>query len=1049
MAASSPPSVPQQKKSRRFIGISIFAILLIGCAGLGTVTANWASAHISAYVQHMEQAVKAAKTVPQKPQESIESIEQTRFHLSAASSELNELRPVVEPVVAVADKITGIPMIGPVLEQSVALWTFANSTTNLGEALLDTAEISIPYLQNKDIAGFAEKIPLLQQHLQTARIHLTAAQAARKKLGTISWLPESMASRFASSLDQWDQTAPKLEVGLTEANHFIEEVDIPQTLDAAQTLTQELKQTSRIASKILAQTNKKNQIVTIQQAQAHLIAARIAFETLTPAAELFITRGDRLSNLLGEDLIDTEQLEAWWQFTGAVIVIGQELSDAAELGLTKLDQADIAGLTAAMPTLHNHLQATGTALAQAKIAREKIGAISGLPANITRPLKASLTQWDELSPQLEDALPKAERIAKVLPLMLGSEEPVTYLLLLQSSDELRATGGFIGGLGTIRIENGEIIEVIVGESRGFGSQPVVENGQLLRRIQPPEPLEDYMGLGHWYLRDANWWADFPATARQAAKLWYAEHDTPIDGVVAVTDQGVKSLLKAIGPVRSPRGELITEQNVKEVASIRIYQSKEDRQRNQTIFLQEMAIVFTALTNNFQSKQAFQLAKYLPNAVARRDLLMTSFDPPLAAILHDLGVDGAIAGQSDDFFYLVESNVSYNKLSPFVQQDLRYQVDLGPDGWPTLATLTVDERNTYTPGDGLVQYPKGYYQGRIWNEKTRKLINLDQYYGGYTRLFPPPQSEFVAVTGFDDNPEISIENHRPVVGGYIGLVSDEPKQLQFKWKPGGQPSVPGQYQLLVQRQPGAPEHVLTVTVNLPDGYQAVNVAPPSTFITDSEVTWHAVCDQDQIFSLVLQEIGEQSADISTDNTGAGESVEPTENTDNAQAAVTESRDDDTPSASPTAQPNRAPLPQWLSIPIIGVGAPITPVGLEPSGIMASPVKADIAGWYELGPRPGEPSNAIIAAHIDWNGEIGAFVRLHELKPGDTIEVKSGPDTRFHYVVESIETYPADAAPVAAIFGRTSAAQLTLITCGGPYDHLRQEYRDRIVVRARGQ
>jgi LPXTG-site transpeptidase (sortase) family protein len=115
-------------------------------------------------------------------------------------------------------------------------------------------------------------------------------------------------------------------------------------------------------------------------------------------------------------------------------------------------------------------------------------------------------------------------------------------------------------------------------------------------------------------------------------------------------------------------------------------------------------------------------------------------------------------------------------------------------------------------------------------------------------------------------------------------------------------------------------------------------------------------------------------------------------------------------------------------------------------MASPAEPDLIGWYELGPRPGEPSNAILAGHVNWNGQTGAFNRLHELKPGDTIEVKSGPDLNYQYVVESIETYPADKAPVAEIFGETPQPTLTLITCGGKYDANRQAYEDRVVVRA---
>jgi LPXTG-site transpeptidase (sortase) family protein len=156
----------------------------------------------------------------------------------------------------------------------------------------------------------------------------------------------------------------------------------------------------------------------------------------------------------------------------------------------------------------------------------------------------------------------------------------------------------------------------------------------------------------------------------------------------------------------------------------------------------------------------------------------------------------------------------------------------------------------------------------------------------------------------------------------------------------------------------------------------------------------------------------------------------------------------PRSAVSERPSRAPLPSRLRIPAIGVDAPITPIALEPSGIMASPTEGHVVGWYELGPRPGEPSNAVLAGHVDWQKQVAVFSRLRDLKSGDVVEVESGLGTRYGYVVETVQSYRADAAPVAEIFGPMPSATLTLITCGGPFDEARREYRDRVVLRARG-
>ena len=143
---------------------------------------------------------------------------------------------------------------------------------------------------------------------------------------------------------------------------------------------------------------------------------------------------------------------------------------------------------------------------------------------------------------------------------------------------------------------------------------------------------------------------------------------------------------------------------------------------------------------------------------------------------------------------------------------------------------------------------------------------------------------------------------------------------------------------------------------------------------------------------------------------------------------------------------APLPARLVISSIGVDAPVTPVGLEPNGIMAAPTEGHVVGWYELGARPGEQSNAVLTGHVDWQGKLAVFVRLRELQPGDTIDVDTGLGTAYRYVVGEVTTYSADTAPVDQVFGPTPDAILTLITCDGAFDATRQEYADRVVVRA---
>src|SRR5205823_13709902 len=126
----------------------------------------------------------------------------------------------------------------------------------------------------------------------------------------------------------------------------------------------------------------------------------------------------------------------------------------------------------------------------------------------------------------------------------------------------------------------------------------------------------------------------------------------------------------------------------------------------------------------------------------------------------------LQGDQDDYLYLVEQNLSYGKLSRFVEQDLSYTTQLDAAARPVHGELEVEERNTYRPGAGLPGYPPGYYRGARWDPTARRLEAREGYYGGYTRLYLPAGSRILRAAGFDDRVDVEAEGGRAVVGGYV-------------------------------------------------------------------------------------------------------------------------------------------------------------------------------------------------------------------------------------------------------------------------------------------
>ena len=153
--------------------------------------------------------------------------------------------------------------------------------------------------------------------------------------------------------------------------------------------------------------------------------------------------------------------------------------------------------------------------------------------------------------------------------------------------------------------------------------------------------------------------------------------------------------------------------------------------------------------------------------------------------------------------------------------------------------------------------------------------------------------------------------------------------------------------------------------------------------------------------------------------------------------------------PSAVATTTPItPSHIKIPSIGVDASVQQVGKKPDGSMATPTNFEDVGWYDLGSKPGDPGNAVIAGHV--NNALttsGVFEHLSDVKVGDYITVSDASGKTLVYVVFETDQYPVSEAPAASIFSGSGPSQLVLITCDGAWDASTHSYDKRFVVYAR--
>lgn len=156
----------------------------------------------------------------------------------------------------------------------------------------------------------------------------------------------------------------------------------------------------------------------------------------------------------------------------------------------------------------------------------------------------------------------------------------------------------------------------------------------------------------------------------------------------------------------------------------------------------------------------------------------------------------------------------------------------------------------------------------------------------------------------------------------------------------------------------------------------------------------------------------------------------------------------PTASAGPQPAGLPrsAPLRVSIPAIGAESSLIPLRLNADRTVEVPPLSEPmqAGWYALGPTPGEAGASVILGHVDGYGAPGIFFRLRELRAGDTVLVARADGTTARFVVYRTAQVPKDEFPTGQVYGGADRPEIRLITCGGAFDRLSGNYLDNVIV-----
>lgn len=142
--------------------------------------------------------------------------------------------------------------------------------------------------------------------------------------------------------------------------------------------------------------------------------------------------------------------------------------------------------------------------------------------------------------------------------------------------------------------------------------------------------------------------------------------------------------------------------------------------------------------------------------------------------------------------------------------------------------------------------------------------------------------------------------------------------------------------------------------------------------------------------------------------------------------------------------KASTPVRVDIPRIGVHSRLLSLGLEHNGTLEVPSlkQAQIAGWYDKGPTPGESGPSVIVGHVDTKKGPAVFYKLGRLKPGDQVDITRKDHGVAVFAVDSVEHVLKTRFPTNRVYGEVPFAGLRLITCGGDFNG--HNYTGNVIV-----
>ena len=444
--------------------------------------------------------------------------------------------------------------------------------------------------------------------------------------------------------------------------------------------------------------------------------------------------------------------------------------------------------------------------------------------------RQSFLDFKSKLPEITKLIDNGVEYSRFLENLIAFGGSKKYIILFQNPSELRPTGGFPGSYAIMHFQDGQLKEFKIDDVYNL-------DGQLKENVIPPKELQHITPT--WAMRDANWFIDFPASARKIMEFFKKEAGYEIDGVITFNPLIVGKMLEVLGPIELPDYDLtLTADNFLQEIQAEV-EYGENRTQPKTV-LYEFGPKLLEKLYNAQPNQWVAIFDTLFASLESKDMPMYFNDLRLQSFALEKGFAGQVKDVPGDYLMVTATNIKGSKTDIITDTAMKLESEV--KGGEVIHKLSITRKHN----GGKHKY--GFY---------------NRQNPSYIRVLVPEGSELISIDGISrpsNKPLVDYDNLDFEVDDDLAALerSEENKDGYKRYEESGKTGFgfwvvidPGQtkttelvykvpleinekYELYIQKQPGLTVDNFDIVFDL--GGKVIRETKPFTKDLDLEFTF---------------------------------------------------------------------------------------------------------------------------------------------------------------------------------------------------------------------